>query len=153
MARISEKNQRFRTKAQISTDLAFIINAPLTYGTKFAVISEVTWVWSEYYGKYHGCKYWTENALKAKDDLKSLIHEHLVPKKILIKHLINLKSPQSNEIYNFLEKYCIGVVVTKEEDKKINEAGLKSTMPENWDNVDPWSRYEACDISPIKQQS
>lgn len=78
MPRISESNKRFRTKEQICNDIEFIIMSDVSYGTKFAVISEITWVWTEYYGKYDGCKYWSEQALNFKSDTKKLIHEHLV---------------------------------------------------------------------------
>jgi hypothetical protein len=96
-------------------------------------------VWTEFYGKYLGCKYWSEEALKFKDKLKPnpLIHEHLVPKKILIDFLMNKENRSPKEINNFLKKLCVGVVITKSEDQKINDVGLRSKMPDGWDYCRP----------------
>ena len=89
IAKISEKNKRFRTKDQMCKDLSTILNLDLIYGTKFSVVNEVLWVWSEYDGKHKGCKFWSKEACnlweKQKPSVKSLIHEHLVPRNILIK--------------------------------------------------------------------
>ena len=70
MARISDKNDRFRTKKQISNDIVVILSAGVEYGTKFAVLSEVVWVWSEFYGKDEGCPWWSTGALKEQDQKK-----------------------------------------------------------------------------------
>jgi len=32
-------------------------------------------------------------------------------------------------------------VVTRGEDKALNNAGLRSTMPRGWSGKDPWERY------------
>ena len=147
MPKISAKNKRYRTKEQICKDLAFVLNSDLNYGTKFAVLSEITWVWTEFHGKYDGCKYWSDEALKIKNRQSMLIHEHVVPKKVLIDYLMGKQNLSPKEIYEFLEKFCIGVVVTKAEDQTINNIGLRSKMPSDWDFEDPWARYEGLNIN------
>lgn len=147
MPKISEKNKRYRTKEQICKDLAYVLNSSLSYGTKFAVLSEITWVWTEFHGKYSGCKYWSEEALKIKNSQAQLIHEHVVPKKVLIGYLMEKTKLSAQEIYKFLEKFCIGVVITKDEDQKINNEGLRSKMPNDWDYEDPWARYKGLNIN------
>ena len=144
MARITEKHKRYRTKEQICEDVATILNAPVQYGTKFAVLAEVVWVWSEFDGKYEGCKLWSENASQARKD--KLIHEHVVPKKIIIDTLFNLSSPTGAAVKDILSKFCLGVIVTKEEDQRLNTMGLRSKMPDDWDGSDPWARYVAAGI-------
>ena len=149
MPKISETNKRYRTKEQICKDLALVLRSELSYGTKFAVLSEITWVWTEFHGKYDGCKYWSKEALKVKNSRAELIHEHVVPKKVLIEQLIDKQNLFPQEIYCFLEKFCIGAVITKKEDQKINDVGLRSKMPKTWNNEDPWARYDGLNINII----
>lgn len=153
MARISEKNPRFRSKDTICRDLAQVLNADLSYGTKFAVVSEITWVWSEFDGKHQGCKYWSSTALRSRLPNKHLVHEHIVPKKVIVNSLMNEVGRTPERIYDFLERFCIGVVVTKDEDTALNSAGLRSKMPEDWDGEDPWARYKAVGIQVEKLET
>ena len=147
MPRIPEKNRRFRTKDEICRDVAFILLAPLAYGTKFAVLADVVWAWSEFHGKIDGCPYWSEAAWLAKSKPRGLMHEHVVPKKVVIDKLLSLEAPSTEEVRDVLDRFCIGVVVTREEDARMTRLGLRSEMPENWDGVDPWARYAKAGIA------
>jgi len=144
MPRISQKNKRFRTKEEIAHDVAEILKGDFHYGTKFAVLSEVVWVWSEFYGKYQGCPWWSVEASKQKEEKN--IHEHVIPKKVLIQALFSMDKPNEREVYDYLERHCIGVVVTKEEDKRLRDLKLGSKMPEDWNGEDVWARYQLAGI-------
>lgn len=148
MARISTSNDRYRSHETICRDVSQVLRADLSYGTKYAVVSEVTWVWSEFNGKLKGCRYWTESALAASPDT-SLVHEHVVPKSVIISRLFELSEPSPGDVKNVLEKLCIGVVVTKEEDLRLNALGLRSAMPTNWCGSDPWARYQLAGIAVV----
>ena len=150
MGKIPEKNARFRTKEQIVADIVVMLKANITYGTRYAVLADVAWVWSEYHGKYGGCRYWSKRALGMKDNTKTLCHEHIVPKKVIIDKILALKSPTKPKVNEILERYCIGCVVTRDEDKKLIKAGLRSAMPGNWDGVDPWARYKNVGIKVVE---
>lgn len=149
MARISEKNNRYRSKETICKDLAYVLSSEVSYGTKYAVVHEITWIWSEFNGKHQGCKYWSEKAINSGLTNKELIHEHIVPRKVMISALMNMENPTPDKIFNYLKKYCIGVVVTKEEDIRLNKAGLRSKMPNSWNEDDPWERYNLVGIKVI----
>lgn len=107
------------------------------------------WKHSEAYGKYTGCPYWTEGALKAlkrygkpptrKDSpTEGLQHEHLVPRKQLTSHLFSLKQPTVQIVRSILHEKNIGVVVTISEHQRLPESG----------NIDdPWSRYRKAGLS------
>jgi hypothetical protein len=118
----------------------------LQYGTKFAVLAETTWVWSEFDGKYCGCRYWSLAAWKLRDSGEKFIHEHLVPKKVIIDLLMGVKKPSRSSVRKVLESFCIGVVVTVEEDRRLNALGLRSKMPDDWDGINALARYEAAGI-------
>nr|CAA6830691.1 MAG: Unknown protein [uncultured Thiotrichaceae bacterium] len=132
-----------------------ILDMDLSYGTRFCVASEILWVWSEFYGKHKGCKYWSEEALRIwptqEPSVKGLVHEHLIPRKVLIHKLFNEVERDQHKIYEFLEKFCIGVVVTKAEDQALNDAGLNSKMPDDWNNQDPWARYTEIGLSVVEK--
>lgn len=148
MARVPERNPRYRTKEQICGDLATLLNAPITWGTQFAAIGEALWVWSEFDGKYSGCKYWSKNAWSLKSDRKELRHDHAVPKKVVLERLEALRGDATSaKVRKVFDAWCIGVVITRDEDATLTRCGLRSRMPDNWDEKDQWSRYRAAKIA------
>lgn len=153
MARISEKSRRFRTKEQIVGDMVKVLNMDLTYGTKFAVLSEAFWVWSEFEGKHNGCRFWSAAALDSKHDVKNLVHEHVVPRKEILSKFdlrpVPRKVATERSVRSIFSRLCIWCIVTKEEDKRLNSLGLKSRMPDGWGkrgNTDIWARYRKAKI-------
>jgi hypothetical protein len=70
-----------------------VLQSSLSYGTKHAVLAEVVWVWSEFDGKYTGCPHWSRAAAAAREageKARSFVHEHVVPKRIIIERLFAL---------------------------------------------------------------
>jgi hypothetical protein len=154
VARISPNSPRYRTKQQLAEDVASVLNSKLQYGTKFAVLKEVTWVWTESSGKFIGCPYWSAAAVrqfKRDHSRKRLVHEHVVPKKVVIDMLFGAANPTADSVRAILDKFLIGVVVTKKEDLRLNVEFGKS-MPDEFDDErsnafrDPWLRYRRCGI-------
>ena len=156
MVRLSVNNPRFRSKEQIAADVAFILTAPISYGTKYSVVSQACWAWTEFDGKYFGCRFWSKKALvQAKKTLKKdLRHEHLVPRKVLVAMLMEVVEPTPEKVRELLDQFCIGVVVTKAEDELLSK-GLRSRMPREFDDPqhedyrDPWLRYRRCGIAVV----
>jgi hypothetical protein len=147
MGRVSEKNSCFRTKRQICEDITFVLNAPMSWGSQHAVIAQALWVWSEFDGKYHGCRYWSQSAWSNRQTIKGLRHDHAVPKKLLIGRMKELRTVATVElVQDVLERNCIGVVVTLDEDRLLSRSGLQASMPPNSDD-DPFSRYRAAGIT------
>ena len=155
MGKISEKNLRYRTKEQMTKDVHFILNAPVSYAAKYAVLHEVTWIWTEFHGKHLGCKFWSKAALKLprKGISKLAIHEHLVPRRIVISRLIGLSQPSHDDVFSILDRYLIGVVITNEENARLNAAKYGKEMPPEFyqndhpDFDNPWIRYQKCNIA------
>ena len=157
MARISEKNPRYRTKNQIAQDVAIILSTSVTYGTKYAVVREICWVWTEYTGKYNGCPHWSKKAAMQRtvNPKAKVKHEHLVPKKVVAKMLFELREPTAETVREILDKYLIGVVVSPEEDALLNSEHC-ATMPkeffdpEHLDYQNPWLRYDRIGIELVQ---
>ena len=101
MAEIPSNSRRYRSKEEIAKDLAFILTARVSYGTRFAVLKDAMWVWTEFNGKYEGCAFWTPLAMakyamnrkqKGKK-IAGLRHEHIVPKRVVMEMLEELNPP------------------------------------------------------------
>lgn len=154
MARISKRNPCYRTKEQMAADVAFILTAPVAYGTKAAVISQVCWAWTEFDGKYDGCPYWSLLALEVcgpnqsreRGWRKRLAHEHTVPKRIVLDMLMQLRDADAATVLDLLDRVLIGVVLLRSEHDLLNVEHSK-TMPDEFFDpkspsyMDPWLRY------------
>ncbi|NRY64160.1 hypothetical protein [Clostridium beijerinckii] len=157
-----KEDKKFRTREEMICDSIFIIKAPLTYATKYAMIDNICWSWTEYNGKYKGCEYWSEGALKLLNELKKdnekidyqkhFRHEHIVPRKILIDKILSLTN-LNEEIYkNILNKFMIGTVVTVSEDENLNSLGYRQKMPVEFFEINSpeyeneWLRYKKANI-------
>jgi hypothetical protein len=72
-----------------------------------------------------------------------LIVDHSVPVVVLREHILENRSlwePQSLEA--FLESWYRRGVLTKDQDRQLDEAGLRQRMPSGWTfGNDPFARY------------
>lgn len=141
-----EKNARYRSKEILAADVVTVLALPLSYGTKYAVLDDALWKWSEFHGKHKGCQYWSVAALKVSRETKELRHEHLIPKSLLIAMLMDDSPKSAESLITWLDLRCIAVVVTKSEDAKLSKAGLQSKMPADWDGKDICARHRAVGI-------
>ena len=156
MGRVAEKHPRYRTKDEIVRDIAFVLTSPLTYGSKWAVLKDACWVWTEFHGKYKGCPYWTRMAL-AEHQLNpkaKFRHEHAVPKSLVIELLFAQPSPTVETVREICERLLIGVVVTQAEDDVLNAEYGRTMPPEFFDPGspgyrDPWLRYKRYNIDVV----
>ncbi|MDI1360799.1 hypothetical protein [Methylotenera sp.] len=140
-----------RTKEEMCVDVYNVLISELHCATKHAVFADVIWKWSLFDGKYKGCKYWSEDAFKVRKKKVKFIHEHVVPKKLIIERLMSHKNPSQESVKHILEDYFIAVVVTVDQDKKLNKLGLRSKMPEGCNISDnPWARYDEAGIKKIE---
>ncbi len=97
------------------------------------LLRNTIWQWTGRNGKYDGCKIWSEkayNLFKQNDNKKNLnlVHEHIIPIKLLLNEIINLKTKE--QISLFLDK-ANGACILREEDSILNKNGYRSNMPEN----------------------
>jgi hypothetical protein len=69
-------------------------------------------------------------------------HDHAVPRKKLLELMV--RNPITvDRVEDVMSRLCVGVLVTKEQHEKTL---LKSTMPPNWDEQDPYARYHYAKI-------
>ena len=91
---------------------------------------------------------------------KGVIWEHVVPAKVLILHAYDLWEQGSFEVGDYQElkrKYGFVCVITKDENKRLNDKRLREKMPENfiWEKMNydnPFARYFEAHINVIKPE-
>lgn len=137
-------NHRIKTIKNFSKE-EFNINEQITR----ELLGRNIWKYSEAFGKFKGCPFWSVNAynqfLLMKKEKKSKVeceknlrHEHVYPQILLIKKLKDLKKPTFKILEKLFKEYAIAAVVTKDENNLLNKARLRiSTISDN--NI--WLRY------------
>ena len=72
--------------------------------------------------------------------------EHVVPLKVIVETLGNIKRPNKRNVREKLRDLYRVCIVTIEEHKDLSDAGLRSEMPDDWDGKDPFARYKVVGI-------
>jgi hypothetical protein len=107
----------------------------------------ITYKWTEAYGKYEGNSFWSLKALQHYDNKSKrseIIHEHIVPRKVIKDKLIERKeSMDFDYLKDFFKNVLVGAIITKEEDKSLNNFSLRQKFPD-LEHVEenPWARYK-----------
>ncbi|NJC05766.1 hypothetical protein GGQ97_001559 [Sphingomonas kaistensis] len=80
--------------------------------------------------------------------------DHAVPVKVLRELLLNASKPTLEIIDSYMRSlYRLGAI-TRSEDGRLNDAGLRSRMPEGWTaQCSPYARYEAAGITAQQLRS
>jgi len=90
-------------------------------------------------------------ALRDKEKNQGLVGDHCVPLNSIFAYLVKEKQNSTfsrDEIEHFLDYHLEVVMITKEEDKILNDNGLKSKMPNDWDFFeDKYARYKISGIN------
>jgi len=95
------------------------------------ILGRSIWKYSEAFGKFKGCPFWSVkaynfyNSQKSKSTAviaKNLRHEHTFPQVLLIKKMWKLKDPTIQKIRELYNEYAVATVVTKEENLKLNSS-------------------------------
>lgn len=82
---------------------------------------------------------------------KGLIREHVVPRTVIFDELLKLKRITPKKVDELLGELMVIVMITKDEDKKLDRMGLRSKMPECWRYGDnPFQRHEAAGIKRVE---
>jgi hypothetical protein len=107
------------------------------------------WKYSEAYGKFKGCPFWSIEAINLFESSKNksagkvgnnLRHEHTYPQILLINKLKNLEEINYSIVEQLFKKYAVATVVTKQENDTLNskDVGLRSSTISD-ENI--WLRY------------
>lgn len=87
---------------------------------------------------------------------RRLTHEHTIPLKLLAERVFSLETSDKIAIREIFDCFCHAALITKEEDRRLNSAKLRSAMPSGWRfGDDLLARYTAIGIDllpPLKDQ-
>jgi hypothetical protein len=80
-----------------------------------------------------------------------IVYDHAIPFKYLEDRLVNLRHVSIDLIRKLLKKFCVPVIVTKDEHRRLSR-NHQSGMPKDWNGVDPRARYKAAGIKTVKNK-
>lgn len=81
-----------------------------------------------------------------------LIYDHAIPFKYLQDKLLNFWGVKTHLIRNLLDKFCVTVLITKKENRRLNARGYRNRMPEDRNRLNPLARYRAVGIKIVKNK-
>jgi hypothetical protein len=73
------------------------------------------------------------------------VNDHVIPHVIILEKLLALNPVSIEGITDIIDRYYMICTITRDENKKLNDAGLKSKMPVGWEDVGVirrFARYE-----------
>ena len=81
-------------------------------------------------------------------DNKKIVLDHVIPHSIMMDKFIQLEPLSHDNLLRVVKNYLIFCRISHEEDKCLNQAGLRSKMPCGWDEYtgDTFARYNAVGI-------
>jgi hypothetical protein len=153
-AHFSRDEVSIRGELAIKYITSWIIDAHQTdqirqYALEYGIID---WAWPLRFVKgnseYKGFKYYSRDARQAvlKGETK-FTRDHYLPKNLLKKILLDLSNPDATSIKRIMETYGDVCVITRDEDRSLNKAGLKRGMPTGWQTGDDrFARYKEVGI-------
>jgi hypothetical protein len=87
----------------------------------------------------------TPEALRAIGKKGDVIHEHAVPRRVILRHLKARRWGSPIEIKEFLDRFCFGVIISKEQDGMLK--AWKHEMPGAFsESSDPLERYRLAEL-------
>lgn len=86
----------------------------------------------------------TQNFRRKTNNGTRLKWEHVVPTKVIIDEL--LEEGLTPDRYKWILEFGVVCIVTEDEDKLLNDNGLRQSMPDNWHFDDVWARYKKAEI-------
>ncbi|UOR12820.1 hypothetical protein [Halobacillus amylolyticus] len=122
MGRISEKNRKYITKTDMVKSFSKVYQlytlSELPLANVHILLDHFMWTWTEFDGKYRGCKWWSEKAYEQyatgkEKRTKGLIHDHVVPRDVIRYETFKILGNNSSDkqLYDFFNKHLIGCVI------------------------------------------
>ena len=114
-----------------------------------ALREPVYFLWERRNGGKSRAKFRSRAAQGLNFGKREIVYDHAIPFRYIEAELLDLAEVTPQAVADVLEKKCVVALITTEEDRKLNAAGLSSKMPENWDGLDPLARYKAVGIDLV----
>ena len=126
---------------------------PVNAATKFAVRTVLREAVNKSNPEYKGnnnrknCRHASACAVALLGDAQAaLVSDHAIPLSLLLEEVYDRPGIMLEELVGLVGKYSVMVLITKAEDARLAQAGLKKKMPGGWDGQDALARYRHVDI-------
>ncbi len=86
-------------------------------------------------------QYRSKNA-KGKRWRDGLVYDHAIPCRYMLNDMLELPDVTPNSVRAVLEQFDVMVLITREENARLNASSLRQKMPADWDGVDSLARYK-----------
>ncbi len=165
--KISSYNELNKKNIAKAISIIFDTKNDMPEYIKKMLLERLLWATTEHdnqgnYKKYEGQPYWSKGALKKLlfniaekqnnpklNPYQDLRHEHSIPKKI-IRELTLINDISEEKSFEILQKYGHAVVISKDEDKLLNQKKLRSKLALPLEKInsldDVFSRYKMAGI-------
>ena len=120
-----------------------------------ALREPIHFLWERRHGtKVQSAKYRSRSALMLKYGNSEIVYDHAVPFKYLQAELLALRTVSAFTVRDLLVKYDTIVLISKDENERLNLAGYGSAMPSGWEyGDDPLARYNETNIEIVSSWS
>lgn len=164
---ISSHNKVNKENIAKAISIIFDSKNSIPYYIKKMLLERLLWATTEHdnkgiYKKYDGQPYWSKGALRKLisnitekqnnpklSPFQDLRHEHSIPKKI-IRELTLVNDITNEQAFEILNNFGHAVVISKDEDKLLNQQKLRSKLAMPIDEIkslsDVFSRYKKAEI-------
>lgn len=93
--------------------------------------------------------YRSKAAMGMRSGSGELIYDHAIPFNLLHSELLALSDVNPGSIADVLSRHGTVVLITKDENRRLNKGGLGRRLPPGWDNVDHLARYKTANIELV----
>lgn len=127
------------------------LNLPVRYFSTALRYAQDHWRHQRYgsSSKDKTAQYRSKNAKGKRWRRDGLVYDHAIPFRYMLEEMLALAEVTPNSVRAVLEKFDVMVLITKEENARLNASGLKQEMPAKWDGADSLARYKAVCIELI----
>lgn len=116
-----------------------------------ALREPIFFLWEKKMGaKFDAAKYISEKAITLSFGQREVVYDHMIPFNYLQNELLDMQEPSLDQIKAVLESYP-AAIITREEDKRLTQLGLRSKMPDDWDGHNIFARYNHAGITVVKK--
>lgn len=126
---------------------------PVNAATKFAVRTVLREAVNKSNPEYRGnnnrknCRHASASAVALLGDAgAALVSDHAIPVSLLLQEVHGRPGITLEELVGLVAKYSVMALITRAEDDRLAQAGLKKKMPGDWDGQDALARYKHAGI-------
>jgi len=120
-----------------------------------ALREPIYFLWACRFGsnKISRAQFRSKAAIGLKYGKRELVGDHAIPFGYQQAALLELPEVSTDAVRRILDSnFGVGVLITSQENERLNRAKLKNKMPADWDRVEVLARYKAVGIEVVENE-